>query len=796
MEDETCAKGVAALITDIVNGSSTLNEVRDLLLGSVLITPCKPNGSIRPIAMGEIFYKTAAHYAMHTIKAQLPSIFPTTQFGISVPGGSERAANLIRNVKSLLDISRKDQDTIILSTDFANAFNATSRVKILQSVLQDPKCKKIWPLFYFAYGENSLLHMFDPESGVKRGSIRSQSGVRQGDPLAAFAFAHTVQPLYTKIKNEVPDVFSVAIQDDLSLIGPAKEVFRAFDILKKESTHYSLNLQNVKCSVLLSSNVKHHDYIISESNKRQLQVCKDIFSVLGTHIARCPEVESMIRTKYLDEARDHRVMFDRLTHTLMKDNLQIAFTLLRSCALPRMNFVARTANPSLLIDAAKEFDDLVMNCFLKLSNIDPKQLNEFNRNQIGLPLRIGGMGLRPVQRTLHPAYLSASLLSLTDLITYCKADGERHWSAHPTCKTMDACISVLRDQLKDASDAVRDSILKYNLIDRPCESLWKRLEENLSRTDHKSKKENDNLIAYLESGLQQKLVASVELALHESMSKAESIDDRIRLVALSTPNAARALTVLPMEPCFTLSTSQMRCALRTRLGLIPNQFMLESDCDCNKSRPYVDEPMHLHTCNRLKGTGFTARHDLIKNGLALALRELGASVIIEPSARAARPSGSSTSLQPARRADLLYMHAEGCGFIDVSVTHPLINKHKHNRLEPRVAYEPLYAARQAEMHKNKIYEDNGAYKDFPVIPAILETFGGFGTELTKLLKTVSKFDFAHPTSVVFDRLASRLAVLLVRGNHALELTGVPKALNHYAAEHFASFRRGAAAIYE
>lgn len=178
------------------------------------------------------------------------------------------------------------------------------------------------------------------------------------------------------------------------------------------------------------------------------------------------------------------------------------------------------------------------------------------------------------------------------------------------------------------------------------------------------------------------------------------------------------------------------------------------------------------------------------------IRELGASVIIEPSARAARPSGSSTSLQPARRADLLYMHAEGCGFIDVSVTHPLINKHKHNRLEPRVAYEPLYAARQAEMHKNKIYEDNGAYKDFPVIPAILETFGGFGTELTKLLKTVSKFDFAHPTSVVFDRLASRLAVLLVRGNHALELTGVPKALNHYAAEHFASFRRGAAAIYE
>lgn len=796
MEDEVCAKGVAALITDIYNGSSSLDEIRDLILGSVLITPKKPNGSLRPIAMGEIFYKTAAHYAMHTIQCAIPYIFPTVQYGISKPGGSVRAAHLIRNVKSLFDISRNEQDTIILSTDFANAFNATSRSRILQSVLKDDRCAKIWPLFYFAYGGNSPLHMFDPETGELWNNFISQNGVRQGDPLAAFAFAHTVQPLYTKINTEVPDVYSVAIQDDLTLIGPAKEVFRAFDILKNESTNYCLNLQNEKCSVLLSKNIIHHDFIVCEANKRQLQVCKDVFKVLGTYIARGPETEQMLRDLYISDVMDHNVMFDRLTHKLMKDQFQIAFALLRSCALPRMNFHTCTAYPHLLSDAAELFDKKIIDCFLKLSNINIEQLNEFTRNQIELPLRIGGMGLRPVHRTMHPAFLSASLLSLTDLIKYCKVEGEQHWSTHPLCTTMDKCIDVISQRLVGANDAVRANILKFDLINQPCAHLWERFKINIESKNRKIKKDLDDLMQFLESGLQQKLVAAIELTMQEKMLlKTDVIDNRSRLVALSTPNAARALTVLPIEPRYTLSTFQMQCALRMRLGLIPKQFMVDADCDCGKSHPYAVEPMHLHSCNRLKGTAFTARHDLIKNGFARALREIGASVIVEPSARAARTSDASSS-QPARRADLLYMHAEGCGFIDVSVTHPLINKFKHNQLVPPVSTEQLYAARRAEQHKIKIYEKNGSYNDFPVTPAIFETFGGFGPELTKLLKNVSKFDSSHPTHAVYDRLVSTLAVLLVRGNYALELSGVPKALNHYASEHFTSLRRGAAAIYD
>jgi hypothetical protein len=222
----------------------------------------------------------------------------------------------------------------------------------------------------------------------------------------------------------------------------------------------------------------------------------------------------------------------------------------------------------------------------------------------------------------------------------------------------------------------------------------------------------------------------------------------------------------------------MRCAVRMRLDLIPMKFMRNANCDCGKSFPYLTNASHLHTCNSIKGTGFSNRHDLIKIGLAKVFRNLGASVIIEPTGREPVPDSSPTKISKpkrSRRADLLIIHSEHTAFIDISVTHPTINKNSKGK-NPLASREQLVAARRVELHKEKIYADNGAYNDFPVVPAILETFGGFGPEFTKLLHLVSKFDAFHTPQAAYDRLVSRIAVLLVKGNHALELSGVPRTI--------------------
>src|SRR6185437_1376812 len=64
MQDEECKLGITALLTDICNARFESNDIRRRLLASVLIPASKPNHSIRPIAMGEVFYKATGHYVM------------------------------------------------------------------------------------------------------------------------------------------------------------------------------------------------------------------------------------------------------------------------------------------------------------------------------------------------------------------------------------------------------------------------------------------------------------------------------------------------------------------------------------------------------------------------------------------------------------------------------------------------------------------------------------------------------------------------------------------------------------
>jgi hypothetical protein len=57
----------------------------------------KPPG-VRPIAVGEIFYKVAACYSIEEIgETNIHSLFPNIQVGVGVKGGAERAIHLVQS---------------------------------------------------------------------------------------------------------------------------------------------------------------------------------------------------------------------------------------------------------------------------------------------------------------------------------------------------------------------------------------------------------------------------------------------------------------------------------------------------------------------------------------------------------------------------------------------------------------------------------------------------------------------------------------------------------------------------
>ena len=113
----------------------------------------------------------------------------------------------------------------MLSLDLRNAFNLRHRQDLLNILFDKPEYNKLWRLAYFAYYQFSPLVIH--KHGQLLDFILSELGVRQGDPLASFLFALSMQRIYQRL-HEMPGVTVVAVQDDISLVGPWKRVQAAY----------------------------------------------------------------------------------------------------------------------------------------------------------------------------------------------------------------------------------------------------------------------------------------------------------------------------------------------------------------------------------------------------------------------------------------------------------------------------------------------------------------------------------------------------------------------------------------
>ena len=101
-------------------------------------------------------------------------------------------------VSSLQEDPSIDQtDKWCLLLDFSNVFNSISREHMFEEVRDRIPSMAAWPECY--YGAQPLLHLGDR-------TIRSRSGVQQGDPLGPLGSALALHPIIEKIREEVPDL--------------------------------------------------------------------------------------------------------------------------------------------------------------------------------------------------------------------------------------------------------------------------------------------------------------------------------------------------------------------------------------------------------------------------------------------------------------------------------------------------------------------------------------------------------------------------------------------------------------
>ncbi|KAA0158290.1 hypothetical protein FNF28_06298 [Cafeteria roenbergensis] len=200
----------------------------------------KGNGKIRPVAMvsglGKLVGKVVnTILGKHGLLDQLRFQF------LGCRDGSCRLVHAVRTAFEEGEIR-----TVVVALDMANAYNSVSRRAMIEEVRRLDE--KLVPAVLALYGSSSPLLFATDEGEVFE--LKSNRGVRQGDPAAGALFAIAVHPLVDEVRRAFPDVLILQMADDTTLVGPRRSAFKAAQMLAERLSTVGLRMNTSKTQVL------------------------------------------------------------------------------------------------------------------------------------------------------------------------------------------------------------------------------------------------------------------------------------------------------------------------------------------------------------------------------------------------------------------------------------------------------------------------------------------------------------------------------------------------------------------
>ena len=377
-------------------------------VASRLVCLGKPDGGIRPIAIGETFYRLMARIAAHSASRRSGESLAPFQYGVGISGGAEIITHTMRMVESFLTARDSGQHhfesedasdpTCALLVDYRNAFNELKRGAIFEGVCE--LCPYLLKVFRWGYGGKSPLYL-----GNGTVVCHSGTGVRQGDPLGPLFFAVGIQSMVQQLHRKFPAIHGLFYLDDGTLVGPRSALSAAFRWLEVEGDKIGLKANRAK-TVLWDTTSQAATF---ENIKVERSGVKLLGGPLGGDLEVALEgvdasrgfVETFVATHLKKRAES----LDALAHI----PTNTAFILLRACINARPGYLMRSLPPWVTRDSAIDFDSAVDGCLAKLA-LWQGPLPELAKAIRGLPLAYAGLATRRMELCRECAY-AASFLS-------------------------------------------------------------------------------------------------------------------------------------------------------------------------------------------------------------------------------------------------------------------------------------------------------------------------------------------------------------------------------------------------
>ena len=386
IENDFTADCLFSACTAIAHG--ILPEIATKLLSSSrLIAIPKPNGDVRPIAIGECIRRVTSRAICVQMKNSFASFFCPIQHGVSTENGSEL---IIHHIELMLE---HNPDWIVLKSDVKNAFNSINRHHLLNELRQSfPELYNYASQMYGGF--NSLVFM----EGGTAVAISSEEGIHQGDPLGPALFATAIHPILRDLQERFQEIHILAYLDDVFLLGHPDKTLEAFQNLKDMFLSGSLSVSDSKCEIFSPSGT------INTANT-YVQVTSEGSMFLGTPIGSTAFVESSCS----QIVQSGSSLCDYLPKL---NDPQSALLLLRHCHVPKLDHLARTVHPNNIRKAASIHDSMTRATFSQVLGF-PELVLPWE--QISLPVRLGGFGMSSLSSTFKLGYVASWIHSLAEL---------------------------------------------------------------------------------------------------------------------------------------------------------------------------------------------------------------------------------------------------------------------------------------------------------------------------------------------------------------------------------------------
>ena len=201
-------RSITNLTNKILRGDISDYAVKLLFLSN-LTALRKKDGSIRPVAVGNVFRRLAAKVGCYAVSRAVSHELLPIQLGDSVKGGAEAAVHAVRTF--ITNNMESSEHKIIVKLDMMNAFNSVLRDHVLQSCLD--RTSVIDKLSFLAYSK--------PSSVISSGhSMTSSIGVQHGDTIVPLLFALAVDQIASGVESEL----NVWYLDDSTIGGSPESV--------------------------------------------------------------------------------------------------------------------------------------------------------------------------------------------------------------------------------------------------------------------------------------------------------------------------------------------------------------------------------------------------------------------------------------------------------------------------------------------------------------------------------------------------------------------------------------------